>query len=196
MLDVLRSVDHNIFYWLNNNLVGSYNWLDLIWKFLAVYLIYLVPIGLLVAWFFWRSEKSHKTMLAAFLSGAVSWQIVSAIIGSIHFRLRPFANLAGAKEIVFHVPTYSFPSDHAAFLAALTCYFYLAGYKKVGNLMLAITILISFARVVTGLHWPFDIIAGWIVGILVALIFWFFRKPIEKWILNPILWVLRKIKLA
>jgi len=196
MLDTLRSIDHNIFYWFNNHLVGNYHWLDLIWKFLAVYLIYLVPLGLVAAWFFVKNEKNHKTMLAAFFTGAVAWQVVAAFIGSLHYRMRPFTSLAGAQEVVFHVPTYSFPSDHASFLAGITVYFYFAGYKKVGNIMLITTFLICFSRIVTGLHWPSDIFAGWIVGTLVAWIFWLLRKPIDKWILSPILWVLRKIKIA
>lgn len=206
MLNLLRSIDHNIFYWLNNHLIGQANWLDAILKFLAVYLTYAVPLGLVFVWFFFRSEKNHKTMLAAFFSGVVAWQVVARIIGLFHFRLRPFSDLAGVKELVFHVPTYSFPSDHASFLAALTTYFYLvglsaeasakAGYKKIGNLMLIITLLVSFTRVVTGLHWPADIIAGWIVGILTALLFWRLRQPIDKWIISPLMWIPKKLNLA
>lgn len=205
MLDNIRQIDHNTLYWLNNHLVGKSHILDFLLRICAVYLVYLIPVGFVVFWLYYllnkkiskeESLKNHKTLLGAFLCGVVAWQGVAALIGSFYFRIRPLATLAGTQELIFHVPTYSFPSDHVSFLSAITVYFYLFGYKKAGNLMLVLTLLVGFARIATGLHWPSDVIGGWIVGTLVALIFYIFRKWIEKWILDPIMWLLNKVKLA
>jgi undecaprenyl-diphosphatase len=65
-----------------------------------------------------------------------------------------------------------------------------------GNIALGVTILVSISRVVAGLHWPGDILAGWILGILLALMFFEFRKYIIKYIVSPLYYLAKLIRLV
>ena len=52
--------------------------------------------------------------------------------------------------------------------------------------MFALAILMSFARVFVGVHWPADVAMGAVIGIVVALALWFAR-PILVWLDQSVL---------
>lgn len=192
----LIQLDQNVFNWFNA-LLGHNSSFDLLIKFIAVYFIWLIPLVILVAWFISHPKLPYRQLLLeAFLVGFLAWQVVCRFIGNwVWVRERPlFAS--GTKELFFHLPTYSFPSDHAAFLAGFTTYFYLSGYKKIGHIFAIVTIIISIARIISGVHWPLDVLIGWIIGILSALLIWKLVKYYRKYLIEPLLWLAKKIKLA
>lgn len=189
MISNLIHLDQNLFVWFNS-LSGQSAILDTFYKIIAAWFVYLIPLILLGLWFL----NHKKIATSATLAGLLAWFGFSNLIGAIWFRSRPFFQ-EGVRELVFHRPDKSFPSDHAAFLAALTLYFYLAGYRRLGTFFLVLTILISVTRVITGVHFPGDILAGWLVGVIAAFIIWTLRKPIEKYISEPLINFLKKFKL-
>ena len=71
----------------------------------------------------------------------------------------------------------SFPSGHAAifFAIAMAIYFF---NKKLGIVFFIGAVLIGFARIFTGIHWPSDVLAGAIIGIIsgIIIIKLFFKK--------------------
>lgn len=181
----LTQLDQNVFSWLNS-LAQRNIIIDDVVKVLAVYAVYTVPVVMLF-FLWWRSnEKRQKFLINLFGSSfLISLMIIAPLIGKWINRPRPF-DLPGTHELVFHLPSYSFPSDHALFFAFVTTYLFLFGYKKWGWIALTTTILVSISRVIAGLHWPGDILAGWILGIIFALLFYSIRKPLEKYIINPV----------
>ena len=80
--------------------------------------------------------------------------------------------------LLSHEATSSFPSGHAAFYFALSTIIYFYN-KKAGLLFLFASFLISISRVFVGIHWPFDIFAGAIVGIFSG---WIILKISKKFI--------------
>lgn len=116
--------------------------------------------------------------------------IISAIIARLGFveliRLfwikdRPFV-LEGITPLFDHAASPAFPSGHATFFMALAIYFLLAGHKKFGWFLTVSALLISLGRVAAGVHWPLDILAGWVVGGLTSYILWLFvsRREAKK----------------
>ncbi|MBI2454054.1 MAG: phosphatase PAP2 family protein [Parcubacteria group bacterium] len=98
---------------------------------------------------------------------AARFGIVS-LIRYLSPRERPFV-FEGLDALISQNPLEaSFPSGTATFFMALAVYFLLAGHKKLGWFLLVSTILISAARVAAGIHWPSDILAGWLVGAIVS----------------------------
>ena len=63
--------------------------------------------------------------------------------------------------------SWSFPSGHATFFFAMATAIYLYN-KKWGIFFFAATVLMTVSRVVSGIHYPFDIIGGAVIGIAVA----------------------------
>jgi len=86
-----------------------------------------------------------------------------------------------------HVPADTFPSDHAAMAAAIATVTLLRGvrHKDKTFVMLSLplilfAVIMGFGRITVGVHWPTDILAGTIVGIMVSILM--FEKHIFAWL--------------
>ena len=161
-------------------------------KFLAEYLIYSIPLILIFVWFW--SKQAKKVALRAAFSAILAWPVLAQIIGKIINRPRPFET-SGVQELIFHRPSYSFPSDHAAALFAIAFSFYLSGFKKLSYALFIIAIVISFFRVATGIHFPTDVIAGAVLGLLSAYLIDLFDKPLSI-IYNFLIKIAKTLRLA
>ncbi len=157
----------------------------------GVYLVYLVPFLLIYLWF----AVSRKISLRATLAGVLAWEGLSKLVAKIFDRPRPGLSQIGAKELVFHRPDTSFPSDHSAFLMALAVSFYLAGERKLGHLFVGLAILVGVSRVGVGLHFPLDILGGWLVGALTAYLIYVIHRPVDRYIIEPLIKLARKFHL-
>ncbi len=184
----LLAIDQKILYWLNAK-VQNLGFLN---KFFAEWLVYTMPLVLLWLWFY--SEKSKKVAMRALTSIILAWPIFALIIGKITDRPRPF-DVGGIRELIFHRPTYSFPSDHAAALFALAASFWFSGDKKLGAIFFGIATVVSVFRVATGLHFPSDIVAGAVIGFVAAWLVDLFDKPLNI-VYEIIIRLARKVRLA
>ena len=95
----------------------------------------------------------------------------------------------GAEAMDVAAQGYSFPSMHSASVPAL--YFALANeVKKKWLWILAgiMTVVVGFSRVVAGMHYPTDVLAGWALGFAVIGIFSLLDRYIKKeWAIHLIL---------
>lgn len=95
----------------------------------------------------------------------------------------------GAEAMDVAAQGYSFPSMHSASVPAL--YFALANeVKKKWLWILAgiMTVVVGFSRVVAGMHYPTDVLAGWALGFAVIGIFALLDRYIKKeWAIHLIL---------
>lgn len=190
-MQTLIGLDERVSQWVVD-LLGQNAQITAIARIGAVWLVYLVPVVLIVFWFYGPREK--VAALRSFIAGIFGWLVVNNIIGRVFFRERPSAT--AARELLFHRPDKAFPSDHATLGFAIAFGLWLAGYRKIAVFIFALTILLSFFRIATGLHFAADVVAGFIVGLMIAVIFFWLRKWVDRYLVNPLVKVARVLKLG
>jgi len=174
-----------------NSFISRSNFWGTVAKFTAGALIYLVPIILFIVWFF--SAAAKKVALRAVLAGGIGL-IIAKIIGPALNRPRPFET-SGVNEFLFHRPDYSFPSDHAILLFAMAFSFLFSGYKRLAIFMFILAFVIIASRIAVGVHYPSDIIAGALIGLIISWLVHLLDRPLAI-VYNFLINIAKKIKLA
>jgi len=154
-----------------NNLAGRWWPLDELIKGLAndYFLIIGASLGLLVLWFnapdARRRELNQRLTLQAMASlGLATWLVT--IVDDYIFRPRPFDEIA-VTALLYQPTDSSLPSNSAAILFGLAFAVWL-GNRKAGNVFLIIATVHSVSRVIAGMHYPLDIVAGALIGFIMA----------------------------
>lgn len=109
--------------------------------------------------------KKWREILLVFFSSGLAW-ILARLLKILINTDRPFLALTNV-EALFNEPGYAFPSGHAAFFMALGASIYL-NHKRAGILFMLFALIIGIARISAGVHFPIDIIGGFVLGALVA----------------------------
>lgn len=144
--------------------------------FCAVYLPYVVLIlaGLFVLMHHevLRAENPYraflqkkKEVLWVFFTSGTAWVVARLLKLFIHTG-RPFTELANVQPL-FTESGYAFPSGHATFFMALAVSIFLS-HKKAGYVFMVFAIIIALARIAGGVHYPFDILGGFVLGGVIA----------------------------
>jgi len=179
-----------IFHFLNN-LAGILPWFDNVVVFFAGTFGILIIIFIALFLFFHQERESSgfvwlafvkkvKEIATFFVGGVLAW-LLAQILKAIFAMPRPFIALPDVHLLINETGFDSFPSGHATFFAALAAsiYFYHtegpehSRGKKLGLILGFFALLIGLARIIGGAHFPVDILAGYLLGIAVAL---FFKK--------------------
>ncbi len=156
-----------------NNLSGN-TFIAIFSPILADLPIFFLPLFLTSMWIYFTYKKSNNgnksTLLFIFYSTLLAIGI-SLIIQQFVDIDRPETAISWAGKLLLdHIPDASFPSDHASVSVAFLSALYLANYRKVFWTFLPWVILMNLSRIISGVHWPMDILAGTVVGIVWATI--------------------------
>jgi len=149
---------------LINNISHHSRVLDAIMIFFARYAPFLL-IGFLIYLWFLTREMGRRMAVRAAVSGALSIG-AARVIGLLHYQAIPSV-LGFGRPLILHAANNSFPSDHASFSFGLAMSLLFSGSGLWPQAM-AIAILIAFARVFVGVHFPLDVAVGAAVGALAA----------------------------
>jgi undecaprenyl-diphosphatase len=110
-----------------------------------------------------RGMKVWRLLLALGLAGLVTDAIVKPVVG----RVRPFVNHVEYREIGVRPDTPSFPSGHAATAAAGALAFSRI-WPAAAIPAWTLAALIATSRIALGVHFPSDVLAGFVLGALLA----------------------------
>ncbi len=86
------------------------------------------------------------------------------LFGRVWPRRRPFERLRGMRNLTRHSAGRSFPSRHVAsglVMASIGA----EEHSRLGSLMAAVAWLLGLSRVMAGLHYPSDVLAGAVLAI-------------------------------
>lgn len=109
--------------------------------------------------------QKWREIVLVFFSGGFAW-CVATLIKIILKTPRPFLVFKDISPLISKTD-FSFPSGHATFYMALAFALYFS-HKKVGYIFIFFALLIGIARIIAGVHFPIDILGGFILGILIA----------------------------
>lgn len=189
-------VDRAVFLWLNG-LAGKNAALDSLVTLLANE--YLVPVGLalglLFLWFaphLRERDRWQRAVLAGGLTVGMANAAV-AVSNTLYYRERPFADLP-VHLLFYRPPDSSFPSNAAAVGFGLAMGVWLRDQSLARPFFLLAAVL-GLARVVAGVHYPSDVLAGALVGFAAALVAHGALRRGET-IVRRLLSALRKLGLA
>ncbi len=149
--------------------------LDSLGVFFAVYLPYLLILGFF--WILFRQTGWRKRIFffaEAAIAVILSRGLITEIIRFFYYSPRPFEFLH--FQPLIPESGSSFPSGHAAFYFALATvlFFY---HRRWGIWYFILSFLNGVARIFAGVHWPLDVVAGAILGIVCGLlVHWLLRS--------------------
>ncbi|MDD5710930.1 MAG: phosphatase PAP2 family protein [Candidatus Colwellbacteria bacterium] len=121
----------------------------------------------------WKNR--FQTLALGLLAVILSRGIVANFLQSFITSPRPFAAL-NIEPLFNHLAVNSLPSGHMALLIPIA----LTGFilsRKTGWWGVLLTLLIGLARVMAGIHWPSDIVAGILIGaVSFGCVYFLFKK--------------------
>lgn len=189
----LLAVDESVVRFLNGLLVSNTALGALVFT-ISLYAVYVIPFVWL-GWWFLASKKTRYDLFSSIAAGIVAWQGINRVARLFFERQRPIHDLP-LKEILFERPENSFPSDHAAFMSAIAFYFLLRKQKSAAVWLFALAILAGIARVAVAVHYPSDIVVGFLDGFLGAWIVNHFHERLIRGLWTPLLRLAQALHLA
>ena len=154
-------------------------------------LVYLVPVLLLGLWIFGRAFQRLAAVSALVAGGGAL--LVNQLVALAWYRPRPFAAGIG-HSFLRHVADSSFPSDHVTVLAATGFALWCSGAwrtRPLGVLLLGAALVVGWARVLLGIHYPGDVVGGFAVGALAVAIL---RAPAGQWLVSTLARALDRLR--
>ena len=147
---------------------------------------------------YWGLNKEFGKYIGLNVLVANVW---NPMIKNLAMRLRPYfvpgyriealRPVDSSKDVMdVAAQGYSFPSGHSS--NAVTLYGSLAAHEKRRKVLWALAfvlpLLVGFSRVFVGVHYPTDVIGGWVLGaIIVLLIPWLRRTIKNRWLFYGVL---------
>ena len=174
------------FFYAINHFTRDTPWLRPIVLGYANYGVVLFAGLMLAAWWIARREANPARMTAALwtplgvLAALAINQPVAAAVG----KTRPCNALHDI--VVLHCNTDpGFPSDHAVMAGAATAGLWLV-HRNLGALAALAAVVMGFARVYVGAHYPLDVLAGYALGAAVGIAGYALTRPLLCWLLTVI----------
>src|SRR5216684_1795792 len=162
-------------------LAGSQAWFGAIVLMVTQAGIFVLPIALLVVWLVASAPSDGRR--AAIVAGVASG-IVAIAVGLVLERTlnrpRPFVEL-GFDPLFPHAQDSSFPSDHTLVGVALVGPM-LWQAPKLGIWLFVWALIVGFARVAAGVHYPTDIVGSALLALALDGVVWVVSQPVRSWL--------------
>ncbi len=183
-MERLNHFDQAVFTYLNGLHAP---WLDVLMTWLTMGLLWL-PLYLFLLYLVIRRYRWNTlwVLLFAALLITASDQLSVAVKDAV-LRLRPSQDPSlCCVHLVngYKGGMYGFYSSHASntlSVAILLTIVLGKSYRFVGPVMITWAVLMSYTRIYLGVHYPGDVLAGWVAGILLGILFGYGCRKLLMW---------------
>ena len=173
MLDAVLEIDYALFHYVNTTLHNDF--LDFVMPILREKTTWIPLYLFIIGWMVYRfKSKALVYTLTLIFTVAIADTVSSKIIKNTVKRVRPCNDINIHSDMILLVHCgggYSFTSSHATNHFAIA--FFLIGTIGVLIKWIKIPLIlwatsISFAQVYVGVHYPFDVLSGAILGAIIG----------------------------
>lgn len=179
-MDSLHRLDTRVFFAINH-FAAHTAWLHGPMEAYANYGVVLFGALLVVA--LWRARGRGSRDLAA-----VGWSGLGMLLalwvnqplGNLLHEARPYTTHPHVLLLANRSTDFSFPSDHAVMAGAVATGLLIA-WRRLGVVAAVLALLMAFARVYIGAHYPWDVLAGLLVGAVVVSLGWLVLARVLIW---------------
>jgi len=162
----LYAIDAVVFLFLNNTVANPV--FDFLMPIVTESDNWTIPFVLIVlTLLIFGGKKGRIAVLLVALIVTLSDQLSSHVLKPWIGRIRPCFVVEGVRLLIRQSRSFSFPSSHASNMAAVATLFSVK-YPKFKWIYIGIAILVGYSRIYVGVHYPFDVLAGGILGVLCA----------------------------
>ncbi len=187
MLHYILSLDTRLFLFFNHDIANRM--FDVFFVTITNGRFWVIPgVAAALLFIFFKRRTALVVIALSLLTVSVSDPVCNRIIKPVFHRQRPCNDnvmVPGGRFLLGRKTSDSFPSSHAMNMFAQAMLFTLLyRRKRVGITAFAFAATIGFSRIYVGVHYPFDVAAGAIFGILVGWgVYAGYRAAMKKW--NP-----------
>ena len=177
LFQAIETWDVSVLYWIQENL--RVDALDPL-------IIFLTNLG--TGGFFWVvlslvlliPKRTRRAGMVSLISMAVCYLVVNLGIKPAVARIRPYEAYSHLHAIVPPQKEFSFPSGHT--VNGFSCSLILVRMlpKKAGIPLVILAAVIALSRMYVGVHYPSDVIAGFLIALVLSQIVWSVYKYISK----------------
>lgn len=177
----MTTIDHQLFLHIND-FARATGWLHPVIYAWASYGIVVFAALMVLGW--WRARRrADPAVMAAALWAPVATVLAVTInqpIVAFVAEPRPYTSIPGILVLAHHSTDPSFPSDHAVMAGAAVASLFTVDWL-LGEIATVAAVLMAFARVYIGAHYPTDVVVGLGLGVAVSVLGWLIvRRAMTK----------------
>ncbi len=129
-------------------------------------------------------KPTRKVGIISAIALAEEFILCNGILKNLIRRPRPWTRVHGLNPLVAKPTDFSFPSGHSSSSFAVGVTMFRKADKKIGIPALILAICIACSRIYVAVHYPTDVLAGIVIGIVFSYVGEFTYHKIEQYIEN------------
>lgn len=178
----ITQLDVQILTWVQENLRGDF-WTTL-WKIITVFGdkgLFWIALGLVLL----IPQKTRRIAIVALAALAADFLITNVALKHLIARPRPYDAFPDVINALARESSFSFPSGHSAASFACSVVYLKLLPRKAGVPLFVLAVLVALSRIYLCVHYPSDVLAGVIIGVVCALAacwaakHWKFAEPLR-----------------
>ena len=182
------NINVDLFYFFNHNLQNPlFDGIMPIVTHFGGFKVLAVVLVVIILYAHFKGKKTLKRFTLLVLIAFLCSDIVAAILKHLVNEPRPFVTLDNVRLLITENDPLSFPSGHttSTFSVATFCILNMKElakkhYKIIDVALVIFALIIPVSRMYVGVHYPGDVLAGAVIGIVGALIVNKYKNKIIK----------------